>query len=44
MRRAFTVLLIVVLLAPGCATARMSDTQFAQAQATNLPDRALLTA
>ena len=44
MRRAFTVLLIVVLLAPGCATARRSDTRFAQPRSTSLPDRALLTA
>ena len=44
MRRAFTVLLIVVLLAPGCATARMSDTRFTQPTGTSLPDRALMTA
>jgi len=44
MRRAFAVVLIVVLLTPGCATARMSDTRFTQPASTSLPDRALLTA
>ena len=44
MRRVLTVLLIVVLLAPGCASARMSYTRFSQPPAASLPDRALLTA
>jgi len=44
MRRLLTVLLIVALLAPGCASARMSDTRFPQPPAASLPDRALLTA
>ena len=44
MRRLLTVLLIVALLTPGCASARMSDTRFPQPSAASLPDRALLTA
>ena len=44
MRRVLTVLLIVALLAPGCASARMSGTRFPQPPAASLPDRALLTA
>jgi len=44
MRRLLTVLLIVALLTPGCASARMSDTRFPQPSTASLPDRALLTA